>query len=89
MITALFDPDGFSGIMVALILDGLLVWYVTSRRLRKLKKKAHRLATSGMELLRNSLDIALKQSREARIKTAQKIEDGVKALAGLEQSLVT
>jgi hypothetical protein len=86
LLSSLFSSEGLTGLAVLLICELLLIWYLASARLKRMRKDARRLAASAIRYLDESIKSAEDRAREAREETVQRIEEGINRLADLEQA---
>ncbi|MEJ2716439.1 MAG: 50S ribosome-binding GTPase [Deltaproteobacteria bacterium] len=89
LLSSLFSSEGLTGLAVLLICEVLLIWYLASMRLKKMRKDSRRLAASAIRYLDESVKSAEDRAREAREETVRRIEDGINRLADLEQAFTS
>jgi GTP-binding protein EngB required for normal cell division len=77
LITAFFGPEGLVGLLALVIIEGLIILWLASKRLKTLEKLSGRLAGNSVR----SLDLAVREIiRQTHI-------EGKKALEDIEQGL--
>jgi GTP-binding protein EngB required for normal cell division len=60
-LTNIFGPEGLTGLAALMICELFLIWYLASRRLKRLKKITRRLASRAVNLIDEHFDAAVTQ----------------------------
>lgn len=82
-LTALFGSEGLIGLVVLIIFETLLVWWLAARRLRKIDRLAKTIADSAFNYLEASFDVAFQRIRGSRTTAMKRIEESLEKLEAL------
>jgi len=85
-VTSLFSSDGLIGLVVLLICQLFLIFYLAAKRIRKIEKDARTLAVSAIRDLGECLDAATHQMREERKAALQRIQESIDHLNALSST---
>jgi hypothetical protein len=85
-LTALFSSDGLTGLTVLLMCQLFLIFYLGSKRIKKIDKESRNLAVSALRDLDTSLDAAARGIRQKRSEFAQRIQAGIDHLSALDSA---
>jgi hypothetical protein len=72
--------------MVLLICQLFLIFYLGAKRIKKIDKEARSLAASALRDLDSSLDATARRIRQKRSEFAQRIQEGIDHLKGLNSA---
>ncbi len=79
-LTSLFGSEGLIGLTALLLCEGSLIWYLGSRRLKKIDKMSRWKANDAVKLLKRRLDAVCESVQNQRTETLERIEEGLERL---------
>jgi len=82
-LTALFGSEGLIGLVVLIIFETLLIWWLAARRLRKIERLAKMIANSAFNYLEASFDSLFQRIRGSRATAMKRIEESLEKLEAL------
>ena len=82
-LTALFGSDGLIGLVVLIIFELLLIWWLAARRLKKIERLSKAIADSAFSYLEASFDSVFQRIRGSRAAAMKRVEGGLEKLEAL------
>ncbi len=82
-LTSLFSSDGLTGLLVLLICELFLIFYLASKRMKKIEKDARNFAAAAIKNLNDTLEASARRAREEKRETLQRIQEGIDRLTAL------
>ncbi|MGO9120976.1 MAG: hypothetical protein ACLQPD_25620, partial [Desulfomonilaceae bacterium] len=82
-LTSLFGSEGLIGLAVLIIFEIVFVWWLSGRRLKKIKILSQTVANSAFKYLEASVDSVFLRIRESRLAAMKRIEEGLEKLNAL------
>ena len=82
-LTSLFGSEGLIGLAVLIIFEIVFVWWLSGRRLKKIKILSQTVANSAFKYLEASADSVFLRIRESRLAAMKRIEKGLEKLNAL------
>ncbi len=88
-LTSLFSSDGLTGLLVLLICDLFLIFYLAAKRMKNIERDARNFALSAIKNLNDNLDAATRRRKEEKRETLQRIQKGIDHLTALSSMFDT
>jgi putative protein kinase ArgK-like GTPase of G3E family len=83
MLTSLFGTEGLVGLVVLLICEVGVIWYLAARRLKRLHREADMLTRDAVAQVQTCWDKVLREIAENRTQAVRKIQEGLNELEAL------
>lgn len=87
LLISIFGPDGLIGMLVLLICEMLLIWYLAAARIRRIERYSRRLAQFGVDHLVRGLESVKKNVRSETQEMLKNIERGLMRLDELNSAI--
>ncbi len=82
-LTSLFGSEGLIGLAVLIIFEIVFIWWLSGRRLTKIKMLSQTVANSAFKCLEASFDSVFLRIQESRLQAMKRIEEGLEKLDAL------
>lgn len=86
LFTSIFGPEGLTGLVALLVCEIFLIWYLASRRIRRLERISNSVARSAIELVDGVFDSIAAKIKSDRTAFIERIESGMNRFQSLKES---
>jgi GTP-binding protein EngB required for normal cell division len=87
-LTSFFGSEGLIGLTALLLCEALLIWYLGSKRLKKIDKMAREVTREAVTQLQRRLDAVFESVETERTETLQRIEEGLERLGSINSAVL-